>query len=125
MIWLINPEDIPAKVNLTNLVSFAIGELKQRIDTEKISTASTSLECKQGGDVDTETEEGWRRRHEKRHEIIGWSYLEMLMRRIRFRKIARATLVRLLSQCSGGVLLPRTVAEQVAFYFVTLHPRVA
>ena len=78
MIWLINIEDIPAKVNLTNLVSFAIGELKQRIDTEKVSTASTSLECKQGGDVDTETEEGWRRRHEKRHEIIGWSYLEML-----------------------------------------------
>ena len=48
-----------------------------------------------------------------------------LMRRIRFRKFARATLVRLLSQCSGGVLLPRTVAEQVASYFVTLHPRVA
>ena len=80
------PEDIPAKVNLTNLVSFAIGELKQRIDIEKVSTALTSLECKQEGDVDTETEEGVRRRHEKRHEIIGCilqkpaykSYLEML-----------------------------------------------
>ena len=48
-----------------------------------------------------------------------------LTRRIRFRKIARATLVRLLSQCSGGVLVPQNVAELVASYFVTLHPRVA
>ena len=48
-----------------------------------------------------------------------------LTRRIRFRKIARATLVRLLSQCSGGVLVPQNVAELVASYFVTLHPCVA
>ena len=47
-----------------------------------------------------------------------------LTRRIRFRKIARATLVRLLSQCSGRGLVPHNVAELVASYFVTLHPRV-
>ena len=48
-----------------------------------------------------------------------------LTRRIRFRKIARTTLVRLLSQCSGRVLVPHNVAELVASYFVTLYPHVA
>ena len=62
-------EDIPAFVNVDNLACFDKGELKQRIDIKKVSKPSTSLGCKQEGDVDSKTEEV-RKRHEKRHEII-------------------------------------------------------